>query len=435
LRFELTENLEFEAEGAIVRRTVLPSGVRVLTESVPGASSVALSLSLAVGSRDEHHGTFGATHFLEHLLFRGTEKRTALEISQLFDSVGGSSNAETGKEATSYYARVAANRLELALDLLLDMYFNATLQAEDFELERGVILEELAMAADDPEDVAHEALSLALLPSHPLGRPIGGTNESIASVTRDQVWQHYRDRYAPQALVIAVAGAVDHAAVVSQVSQFLHDARIDAAAEPIARRSIVSDNLLAPEPRNVVSKDIAQANLLIGTHGLETNHPERYAMGVLNTILGGGMSSRLYQEIRERRGLAYTTYSFHHPYSDLGQFAIYAGCAPSHAKEVLGLMSSILADMGERGPDSEELQLAHGHIAGGLALRLESNMAKMNRLVTAELNTGEYLSLSEAVERYNSVTAHDVRVLAARLAASPKSLVAVGEPLLADLIG
>ncbi len=434
MRFELTENLEFEAEGAIVRRTVLPSGVRVVTESVPGASSVALSLSLAVGSRDEHQGTFGSTHFLEHLLFRGTEKRTALEISQLFDSVGGSSNAETGKEATSYYARVAANRLPLALDLLLDMYFNATLQPADFELERGVILEELAMAADDPEDVAHEALALALLPSHPLGRPIGGTNESINSVTRDQVWQHYRERYSPQALVIAVAGAVDHAEVLKQIGKFLADSGVDSVADPIARRSAVAENLLAPEPRNIISKDIAQANLLIGTQGLETNHPERYAMGVLNTILGGGMSSRLYQEIRERRGLAYTTYSFHHPYSDLGQFAIYAGCAPAQAKEVLGLMESILFELGETGPDAEELQLAHGHIAGGLALRLESNMAKMNRLVTAELNTGEYLSLAEAVERYNSVTAHDVRVLAARLSASPKSLVAVGEPLLADLI-
>ena len=434
MRFELTENLEFEAEGALVQRTVLPSGVRVITESVPGASSVALSLSLAAGSRDEEDGTFGSTHFLEHLLFRGTERRTALEISQLFDSVGGSSNAETGKEATSYYARVAANRLELALDLLLDMYFNATLQVEDFNLERGVILEELAMAADDPEDVAHEALSLALLPSHPLGRPIGGTTESIASVSRDQVWNYYRERYSPQALVVAVAGAVQHWEVEAQVNRFLENHHARSSNTPLGRRSAVSENLLAPAPRTVVTKDIAQANLLLGSLGLELNHPERYAMGVLNTILGGGMSSRLYQEIRERRGLAYTTYSFHHAYSDLGQFAIYAGCAPAHAKEVLGLMTSILQELADSGPDAEELQLAHGHIAGGLALRLESNMAKMNRLVTAELNTGEYLSLSEAVERYNSVTAHDVRLLAARLAESPNSVVAVGEPLLADLL-
>ena len=427
--FELNKSQTFTAEAARVSRSVLPSGVRILTEEVPGAPSVAISASVAVGSRDETGGHFGSTHFLEHLLFKGTERRGQKDISVAFDSVGGSSNAATAKEYTSYYARVQNSALPLAMDLLVDMFTSARIDDSDFNVERTVILEELAMNDDDPEDVAHEALAEALLPNHELGRPIGGTPETINAVDRDSVFEHYLRHYRPENLVVTVAGGASHEQVVDLVQKEL--ARVDwtGSSTPNPRRAQFDAELTGAEKFRFIEKDVAQANVLLGFQSIRGNDDARYALGIMNTILGGGMSSRLYQAIREERGLAYSTYSYQQGYADAGYFGIYAGTNPENAQLVTKLMWEIFRELADNGVTQAEYDLALGNITGGLALRYESSIARMNRLLSAEIGTGEYLSVSEVMERFRAVSLTDVQMIAQRIITSPSSLIAVGEGL------
>ena len=429
MELQLDKSIAFTAEAARVSRTLLPSGVRILTESVPGAPSVALAASVAVGSRDETESGFGSTHFLEHLLFKGTDRRSARDISIAFDSVGGSSNAATSKEYTSYYARVQNSAVPLALDLILDMFTGAKIDQKDFETERTVILEELAMNEDDPEDIAHERLAEALLPEHELGRPIGGTKESILAVTRDQVFAHYKEHYVPAGLIITAAGGVDHDDFVALVEKLLAGTDFNTSGSPRPRRSHQPVELADPRGFVSVSHDFAQANIVLGYRSISSNDPERYALGLMNTILGGGMSSRLYQSIREDRGLAYSTYSYQQGYNELGYFGMYAGCNPEHAELVTTLMKDELNKLAQEGATQAELDLAFGNVSGGLALRFESTLARMNRLLGAEIGNGEYLSVSEVLERFRQVTLTDVQSVAQRIVANPSSLVVVGEKL------
>lgn len=427
--FELNKSQSFTAEAARVSRSVLPSGVRILTEEVPGAPSVAISASVAVGSRDETGGHFGSTHFLEHLLFKGTGRRGQKDISVAFDSVGGSSNAATAKEYTSYYARVQNSALPLAMDLLVDMFTSARIDDSDFTVERTVILEELAMNDDDPEDVAHEALAEALLPNHELGRPIGGTPDTINAVDRDSVFEHYLKHYRPENLVITVAGGASHEEVVELVNKELARVQWHAPSTPNPRRAQFDAALGETDKFRFIEKDVAQANVLLGFQSIRGNDDARYALGIMNTILGGGMSSRLYQAIREERGLAYSTYSYQQGYADAGYFGIYAGTNPENATVVTKLMWEIFQELADNGVTQAEYDLALGNITGGLALRYESSIARMNRLLSAEIGTGEYLSVSEVMERFRAVSLSDVQQIAQRIISSPSSLIAVGEGL------
>lgn len=431
INFPLDQNeLEFTASGGTtVRRSVLPSGVRVLTEVVPGAQSASVSFSVAVGSRDESNGHFGSTHFLEHLLFKGTKRRTALDIAIAFDSVGGSSNASTGKEHTSYYARVQDSAVPLAIDVIGDMLTSSVLDPIEFENERTVILEELAMNEDDPQDVAHEAFAEAVLGSHELGRPIGGTEATINAVTRDAVWEHYRANYRPQDLVVAAAGGIDHDRVVRLVEQSLIDAGWDLslAASPRERRALEPAEIPMGRKLQVIHRPIQQSNVLIGCQGLIGQDDRRYAMAILNTVLGGGMSSRLFQEIREKRGLAYSVYSFNQGYSDGAYFGLYAGCSPAKTTEVTRLMLEELDKLANSGITADELNLAKGNINGGLALKFESTQARMSRLVGTELVNGEFYDLDATIEQFNSVTGEQVRELAADLITRQRSIVGVGD--------
>jgi predicted Zn-dependent peptidase len=423
-------DLSFTASGGTsVRRSVLPSGVRVLTEQVPGAQSVSVSFSVAVGSRDETNNHFGSTHFLEHLLFKGTKKRTALDIAVAFDSVGGSSNASTGKEQTSYYARVQDKALPIAVDVIADMLTSSLIDPTEFENERPVILEELAMNDDDPHDVVHEEFSTAVLGDHPLGRPIGGTQETISAVTRDAVWEHYQQNYRPQDLVVAAAGSVDHQELVKLVEQGLLAAGWDLSieAEPVARRLLHPAKISRGLKVKVINRPISQVNILVGSEGLSVDDPRRHAMGILNTVLGGGMSSRLFQEIREKRGLAYSVYSFNQGYSDAATFGLYAGCSAAKAIEVTSLMLEELEKVATAGITRAELELAQGNISGSLALKFETNQARMSRLATAEIVSGEFMDLDESLSRFEQVSLEDVQSLAAELVSRPRSLVAVGD--------
>lgn len=423
-------DLSFTASGgSTVRRSILPSGVRVLTEHMPGAQSVSVSFSVAVGSRDETDGHYGSTHFLEHLLFKGTKKRSALDIAVAFDSVGGSSNASTGKEHTSYYARVQDKALPLAVDVIGDMLASSLIDAKEFENERTVILEELAMNDDDPQDVAHEAFAEAVLGGHPLGRPIGGTNETISAVTRDAVWSHYQANYRPQDLVIAAAGGVEHGDLIALVEKSLIEAGWDLnkKAAPVERRLLQPATISRGTELKVIKRPIAQANVLLGMQGLVADDERRYAMGILNTVLGGGMSSRMFQEIREKRGLAYSVYSFNQGYSDGAYFGLYAGCSPAKTAEVTRLMVAEFEKIATDGIRLDELNLAKGNISGSLALKYESTMARMNRLISAEIVNGEFFDLDDSLLHVNSVTLDDVQNLAADLVKRERSIVAVGD--------
>lgn len=428
LPLDLAE-LGFIATGdCSVQRTVLPSGVRILTEQVPGARSVTLGFWVAVGSRDEIPEHYGSTHFLEHLLFKGTGKRSALDIAVSFDAVGGEHNAMTAKEYTCYYAKVRDLDLHMAVDVLCDMITSSVLDAVEFETERGVILEELAMADDDPADRANETFFEAVLGAHPLGRPIGGNAETIQAVSRDAVFDHYRANYRPQDLVITAAGAVPHVELVSRVSAALAGAGWDAlgSATPVSRRPTTATTIERGSALTVVQRPIEQANILLGVPGLTATDDRKSTMAVLNAILGGGMSSRLFQEIREKRGLAYSVYSFAPSYADAGLFGLYAGCSPSKAGDVTELMLTEFHRIAQSGIRTDEMVRAKGQLGGASALALEDSDTRMSRLGRAEITLGEFSDLDETLRRLERVTPDDVVALASELVSRPLSIAVVG---------
>lgn len=422
-------------DGAVIRRTILPGGVRVLTESVPGVRSASVGLWVGVGSRDETDGHFGSTHFLEHLLFKGTTRRSASDIAEAFDEVGGEANAATGKEHTCYYARVLDTDLPMAIDVLTDMVTSSVIDAAELEMERQVILEEIAMNEDDPGDVVHERFSEIVLADSPLGRPIGGTPAAIRAVPRDAVWQHYLERYRPETLVVTAAGGLDHDVVCALVADGLARGgwNLNPEAIPAARRDLnaatttagLSSVATPTEPAHI-ARPVEQTNVIIGSTGLTAQDDRRFTMTVLSTILGGGMSSRLFQEIREKRGLAYSTYAFASPYSDAGTFGLYAGCAPHNVAEVQRLLVAELERLASDGMGDAELRRGIGQLTGGLVLGLEDTGSRMSRLGRSELSQGELLSIDESLAALRAVTANDVQALAQDLAARPRSIVRVG---------
>lgn len=419
--------------GTLVRRTVLPSGLRILSEQVPGAQSVSVGFWVPVGSRDENDATaaqpstFGSTHFLEHLLFKGTPSRSALDIAVAFDEVGGEHNALTAKEHTCYYAKVQGTDLPMAVDVLADMVAASLIDQAEFETERNVILEELAMADDDPGDVANERFYQSVLGSHALGRPIGGTPETIQAVTRDAVWEHYQRWYRPETLVVTVAGAVEHDALVSLVTEALSRAgwNLDATAAPLDRRPKhkAPSELLVP---SIVTRPLEQVNLFVGTDALVSTDPRRFVTSVLNAVLGSGMSSRLFQEIREKRGLAYSVNSFAGGYSDAGVFGMYAGCSAEAAPTVVGLMFDELGKIADAGITEAEHRRALGQLRGASALALEDSDTRMSRLGRSEIGSGEFLDFGAALERLQRVTIAEVQTLAAEFAGQPFTASAVG---------
>jgi predicted Zn-dependent peptidase len=407
---------------------VLPGGVRVLTEAMPGQRSATIGFWVGVGSRDEAPGQHGSTHFLEHLLFKGTKRRTALEIASAFDEVGGESNAATAKESTCYFARVLDTDLPMAIDVIADMITGAVLDPTEMEQERDVILEEIAMDSDDPTDVAHEKFVAAVLGPHPLGRPIGGTPAAIKAVARDSVWEHYRRYYRPDELVITAAGGLEHDVVCNLVVDALNAAgwSLEPDAAPVDRRSTERAQITGTAGLHVVKRAVEQANIIMGCPTIVATDERRYVMSVLNAVLGGGMSSRLFQEIREKRGLVYSTYSFASSYADAGYFGMYAGCTPSKVRQVLDLLGLELDKLAEGGISDDELRKAVGQLCGGIVLALEDTGSRMSRLGRAELVSGEYQDIDETLRLIKSVTAQEVQDLAKELAAAPRTVTVVG---------
>ncbi|MDQ1712928.1 MAG: hypothetical protein QOE45_2378 [Frankiaceae bacterium] len=414
------------SDGSTIRRTVLPGGLRVVTESMPTVRSVAFGIWVGVGSRDEAPGLAGSSHFLEHLLFKGTKRRNALEIAAVMDAVGGEMNAFTAKEYTCYYARVLDTDLPLAVDVVSDMVTSSLITTDDFESERGVILEEIAMHDDAPDDIVHDAFAKAIFGDHPLGRPVLGTVGSIEAVSRGSVNGYYRRRYRPSQMVVAVAGNLDHNRVVRLVRKAFADVLDDTSAAPAAPRAGTRPPSLLGGVQ-VTRRPTEQANLVLGTGGLSRSDERRFALGVLNNALGGGMSSRLFQEVRERRGLAYSVYSYHSQYADTGLFGVYAGCAPSRVNEVLSLCREQLDAVAMKGITAEEIARGKGQLKGSLVLGLEDTGSRMSRLGKGELVYGEQLTVDEVIARIDAVTPDDVQSVATDvLADSTLGLAVIG---------
>lgn len=414
-----------DADGVTIQRSVAPGGIRVLTETVPGARSASIGAWVAAGSRDEDDAHAGSTHFLEHLLFKGTPTRSALEIAEAFDAVGGEVNAATAKNYTCYYARVLDADSPMAIDVIMDMVTSSLLTEEEFELERGVILEELAMSADDPTEVAHDAFAEAILAPHPLSRPIGGTPDRIAALDRADVLEHYRRTYVPSELVITAAGSVTHEDVLRAVVAGAERAGWDLTegALPAPRRA-ATDAIYAPPVRLDIARPIEQAHILAGGRGLAHGDRRRFALSVATTILGGGMSSRLFQEVREKRGLAYSTYAFTQSYAEAGLFGSYAACTPTKAEAVTELLISEMSRLRE--VTEAELERAIGQICGGFVLGIEDSASRMTRLGSAEIVTGELLSVDEVLARYRAVTAEDIREVVDEILPEEPTVVTVG---------
>lgn len=414
-----TGRLIYEGQGGNqVRRSILPGGVRVITERMPSQRSVSIGFWVGVGSRDEAPGMLGSTHFLEHLLFKGTSSRSALDIAQAFDQVGGESNALTAKEHTCYYARVLDEDTRMAIDVIADMVTSAQLDPQLLEQERGVILEEIAMDQDDPTDVAFESFIEQLMGHNPLGRPIGGTPQEITEVARDKVWEHYKKFYTPDRLVISAAGSLEHEQIVDAVLESLLSRgwQLTEGALPAARR-IRKQSLVVPgEKTRSLTKGFEQTNIVMGCPGLIAGDDRRYAMSVLNSALGGGMSSRLFQEIREKRGLAYSTFSFTGAYSDAGYFGMYAGCLPAKADQVQELMQATFSQLAQKGISQEELDKVIGQLGGATILGSEDAGSRMSRLGRAELDSGIFQSLDELLTSLREVTREEVDELARYLA-------------------
>jgi predicted Zn-dependent peptidase len=403
------------------RTTVLEGGLRVVTEQVPGVRSAAFGIWVGVGSRDEGPTEHGASHFLEHLLFKGTPKRDALEISSVMDAVGGEMNAFTAKEYTCYYARVLDDDLPLAVDVVTDLVTNALVASADVESERGVILEEISMHDDDPGDVVHDAFADALFGEHALGRRIIGSVDSVGALTAQAIEHYYRGRYQPGRMVVSAAGNLDHDQVVALVTEALSSFPQHQSAGDIERVAPARLSGVVVEDRPT-----EQAHLVLGTHGLPREHELRWALSVLNTGLGGGMSSRLFQEIREKRGLVYSVYSYASAHADAGAFGIYAGCAPGRVDEVLRIARAELALAAEKGLTDEEVARAKGAMRGSLVLGLEDTGAQMSRIGKAALVHGEVLTLDELVTKIDAVTPDHVREAADLVLTQPLSLGIIG---------
>ncbi|MEO3756458.1 pitrilysin family protein [Streptomyces sp. B6B3] len=408
-----------------VRKTVLPGGLRVVTETVPTVRSVSFGIWARVGSRDETPSLNGATHYLEHLLFKGTKRRTALDISSALDAVGGEMNAFTTKEFTCYYARVLDADLPLAIDVVSDMLTGSLIAAEEVDAERGVILEEIAMTDDDPSDGVHDLFAATLFGDNPLGRPVLGTTETVNGLTRDRIARFYRRHYDPTRLVVTAAGRLDHDDVVRRVADAFAGSLGDAEAQPMGPRAGRREIRTAGRVE-VLRRRTEQAHVVLGMPGVSRHDDRRWALAVLSTALGGGMSSRLFQEVREKRGLAYNVYTYTSGYADCGVFGVYAGCRPAQLDDVLKICRGQLDEVARHGLSDEETRRAVGQLAGSTVLGLEDTGSLMHRLGKSELCWGEQLSVDDLLDRIAAVTPDDVRRVAAEVLGRRPTLSVIG---------
>ena len=409
-----------------VKRSVHSSGLRIVTEEVPSVRSAAVGIWVNVGSRDEAPATAGASHFLEHLLFKGTTSRTALEISSSIESVGGEMNAFTSKEYTCFYARVIDTDLPMAIEVVSDLITSSIVTALDVDAERKVVLEEIAMRDDDPSDLVHDLFSDTYYGDTPIGRPILGTTDSINGMSRNTVFNYYKKKYLPQDLVVAVAGNIKHKKVVAMVEQALsRDNFLDVLAAPVIRPNIPVKNT-KQQSVGLLYKKSEQAHMFYGMEGVARADERRFAMGVLSAALGGGMSSRLFQEIREKRGLAYSVYAYAQQFAGSGVLGFYAGCNPTKAIEVVDIIRSVLSDVADNGMTHEEIERAKGAVRGSLVLSQEDTGSRMSRIGKNEIVYGQVMDFDDILKAISRVSAEDIREIASEFLVKTPTLALVG---------
>lgn len=401
-------------------KIVLPNGVRLVVEEIPYVHSAAVGVWVRAGSRNEDPSLRGISHFLEHLLFKGTERRTAKQIAQELEAVGGVLNAFTTKEYTCFYAKVLAEHLPLAVDVLADMFFNSLISEKDIEREKRVVLEEIRMYDDSPDELVHDLFARAVWQQHPLGWSVLGSYDTVASLDREKIVSYYRDHYIPANTVVAVAGRVRTAEVTELIT----------SAFGLAQKEGQRPLYEPPVPHAVVEltpRDTEQVQVCLGTPGLAQDSSLIYALQILNNVVGGGLSSRLFQEIREERGLAYSIYSYHSTYVDTGLFTVYAGTGPDTVEEVIRIALLELGKIKREGITSEELRRSKEQIRGNLLLGMENVGNRMSRLGKTELCYGRVITTEEVLENINRVTLEEVKHLAEELFQSDKfALSAIG---------
>jgi predicted Zn-dependent peptidase len=384
-------------------KTVLKSGIKVITEEIPFFKSATIGIWVNSGSKDETPSTNGMSHFIEHMMFKGTNRYNATEIAEIMDSVGGQLNAFTEKEQTCYYVRVIDRHVGLALELLADMLLNSLFDPVELERERGVILEEIRMYEDSPDEIIFDIFTQAVWNGHPLGRSILGSIDVVNTISREKLLRHVREFYVAEDIIIAAAGNIKHEEVVELVERyftgFVRSTRKSKAGKPVKIH----------QGKDVLkNKDCEQVYLILGGKGISQRDDDKYRITVLDSILGGSMSSRLFQEIREKRGLVYSVCSFQNSYYDVGLFGIFAGTSVENLDEVIETSFSIVRDVRENGVDEKELIRAKEQIKGNISLALESTSNRMIRLAKSEIYHGRLIPYEEVFENIDAVTSEDV---------------------------
>jgi predicted Zn-dependent peptidase len=391
-----------EGNGTGERITRLPSGLTVATDHVPGARSAAIGVWVAVGARDEPAELSGVSHFLEHLLFKGTPTRSATDISRAVDRVGGDINAFTAKEYTSFYCRMPRRHAATGIELLGDVVSRSVMDDDDVESERQVILEELAMDDDAPDDVAMRAFASQVFEGHPLGRDTAGDRETVSKLGGDDIREFHAAHYRARNTVVSVAGDVDHEDTVAAVEQAFVDLPSGDGRVSRTRPDVVG-------PGRRIDDDTEQVHLVVGGRAVARDDPDREALDVVNHVLGGGLSSRLFDEIREQRGLAYSVYSATANFADTGMWSVYAGTLPEHAGTVSSLIARELERLVDHGITDEELAVAVGYLAGAYEMGLEDTGARMSRVGGMLVTRGEVVPVDEQLRRWEAVAQADVR--------------------------
>lgn len=388
--------------------TTLPNGLRVITEPMPSLRSVAIGCWVDTGTRDENDNEAGVSHFLEHLLFKGSEQLSARDVSETFDAIGAESNAFTSKEATCYWTRLLDQDVATGLDVLSEIIQRPAFRQKEIDAERQVVIEEINMYEDDPTEVAFENFTTALFAGHELEEPVLGTRESIRSMSRDDINAYWKRRYGAGSLVIAAAGSVDHGELVSMVEERFggwSGEAVDHAYTPVTAGAKV----------NVTHRDTEQAHLILGGPGINRSDERRWAFEVLNHVMGSGMSSRLFREVREERGLAYAIYGFRLAFADTGAWGVYVGTTPTQTDTAFNVIRDELAKVVEDGITPAELERAKGSMRGGLALSLEDANSRMVRLGRDELVGMPHLSVDERLAKLEAITLDDVKAVAGDL--------------------
>jgi predicted Zn-dependent peptidase len=394
-------------------KTVLDNGIRIVSHEMPDHRSASLGIWVENGSRHESPEQNGISHFIEHLLFKGTERRSAAQIAEEMDAVGGVLNAFTAKEHTCYYAKVLDENLPLAIDLLTDIFLNSRFDSEEIERERSVILQEISQAEDTPDDYVHDLFSLDFYNDHPLARPICGTAETVTSFARANFLSFFKSRYRPRRVIISAAGHLSHAVLVREMAE-----RLGSVTDGAGSQAQPIEGERAPQIRNGVfqhPKPLEQVHLCLGGAGIYQAHPKRYAAYVLNTILGGGMSSRLFQEIREKRGKAYSVYSFMSTYRDVGYLGIYAGTNMGSVEEVVDLILKELKSLAAGNIKDDEIRRTQGQIVGSMMLGLESTDSWMSHIARNEIYFGRSITTEEIVQGIRAVSHEEIVDLARSL--------------------